>query len=68
MVFGQQPTNATAGIAISPPVTVKVEDKFGNLVTTDGSTVSLKLSSGTFAGGSATTSAAAASGVASFAR
>src|SRR5262249_49857416 len=35
LVFGQQPTDATAGGAISPAVTVLVEDPFGNVVTID---------------------------------
>src|SRR5207245_2338609 len=64
--FGQQPTNATAGVAISPAVTVRVEDAFNNVVTSDGSTVTLTLSSGTFAGGSTTATAAASGGVATF--
>src|SRR5262249_38573581 len=51
LIFGQQPTNATAGVAISPAVTVMVEDAFGNVVTSDSSTVTLTLSSGTFASG-----------------
>ena len=50
VVFGQQPTNTTAGVAITPAVTVKVEDAYGNVITTDTSTVTLTLSSGTFAG------------------
>ena len=51
VVFGQQPTSTTAGNAISPAVTVKVEDPYNNVVTTDRSTVTLTLSSGTFDGG-----------------
>jgi hypothetical protein len=35
LVFGQQPTNATAGAALSPSVTVRLLDQFNNLVTTD---------------------------------
>src|SRR5262249_7256960 len=66
VVFGQQPTNATAGVAISPAVTVKVEDTFNNVVTSNSSTVTLTLSSGTFEGGSTTATAAASSGVATF--
>jgi hypothetical protein len=66
VVFGQQPTNATAGVALSPAVTVKVEDTFGNVVTGDNSTVTLTLSSGTFEGGFTTATAAASSGVATF--
>jgi hypothetical protein len=33
--FDVQPANATAGVAISPAVTVNVDDKYGNLVTGD---------------------------------
>ncbi|MCC6398707.1 MAG: T9SS type A sorting domain-containing protein [Bacteroidetes bacterium] len=35
MTFGQNPTNAVAGVPIVPPITVRVEDAAGNLVTTD---------------------------------
>jgi hypothetical protein len=35
LAFGQQPTNATANSLISPSVTVRVLDAFGNLVTAD---------------------------------
>jgi hypothetical protein len=66
LVFGQQPTNATAGVAISPAVTVNVEDAFGNVVTTDNSTVTLMLNGGTFAGGSTTATATASNGVVTF--
>ncbi len=66
LVFGQQPTNAKAGAAISPAVTVKVEDAYGNVVTSDSSTVTLKLSSGTFASGSSTATATTSNGVATF--
>src|SRR5271157_4458049 len=66
VVFGQQPTDAVAGVAISPAVTVEVEDKYDNVVTTDTSTVTLTLSSGTFEGGSTTLTAVASSGIATF--
>jgi ELWxxDGT repeat protein len=66
LTFIQQPTTTTAGKAISPAVTVTVEDPYGNVVTSDSSTVTLTLSSGTFSGGSATASTAASGGVASF--
>ena len=58
--------NATAGVAISPAVTVKVEDTYSNVVTSNSSTVTLTLSSGTFASGSSTATATASSGVATF--
>ncbi len=66
LAFAQQPSNAVAGQAIAPAVQAAVEDQFGNLVTTDGSTVTVTLSSGTFEGGSATVSAPASGGVATF--
>src|SRR5581483_6795218 len=37
--FGMAPSNATAGVAMNPAVTVRVLDQFGNLVTTDTSSV-----------------------------
>jgi hypothetical protein len=64
--FVQQPTGATAGTAISPPVTVTVEDANGNTATGDTSTVTLTLSSGTFSNGASTASASAVNGVATF--
>jgi streptogramin lyase len=66
VVFGQQPTDGVAGVAINPAVTVKIEDQYNNLVTTDGSTVTLTLSGGTFEGGSSTITAVASGGVAIF--
>ena len=39
--FSQQPTNATAGVVISPAVTVRIEDAFDNLVTTSTDSVGL---------------------------
>ena len=66
IVFGQQPTNAVAGVAISSAVTVKVEDQYHNVVTADNSTVTLTLSSGTFEGGSSKVTAVASSGTATF--
>src|SRR5262249_37741656 len=35
IVFGQQPTNAIAGAPQNPPVTVMIEDQFGNIETGD---------------------------------
>ncbi len=66
LAFTQQPNDAVAGSAISPSVGVAVEDPYGNVVTSDGSTVTLSLSPGTFAGGSSTISATANAGVATF--
>jgi hypothetical protein len=65
LVFGQQPTNTTAGNAISPAVTVQIQDQFGNLTSSTAS-VTLTLNTGTFSGGSNTASASAVSGVATF--
>src|SRR5262249_33429262 len=63
LAFLQPPPAAgTAGAAFA--VKVAVEDKFGNVVTTDSSTVTLTLSSGTFANGSTTVNVQAVKGVA----
>ena len=53
LVFVQQPPDALAGTALNPGVTVAVEDRFGNVVTDDTSTLTLKIGDGpgTFEGG-----------------
>ena len=66
LVFDQQPSSVTAGVAIAPAPSVLIEDAYGNVVTGDNSVVTLTLSGGTFDGGSNTTTAHAASGVATF--
>jgi hypothetical protein len=66
VAFVQQPSNATSGAAITPAVTVAVEDANGNIINGDTSTVTLTLSSGTFAGGGNTATASAVNGVATF--
>ena len=66
LAFTQQPSDTTAGAMVVPPVTVAVEDQFGNTITADNSTITLTLGSGTFASGSDTVTATAASGVATF--
>ena len=66
VVFGQQPMSAAPGAAIAPAVTVKVEDAFDNVVSNDGSTVTLTLSGGALEGGSSTVAATTSSGVATF--
>src|SRR5262249_49140065 len=66
LAFLQQPTSANAGVAISPAVTVAVEDINGNTVPIDSSAVTLTLSSGTFANGSDTVTGSAVNGVATF--
>jgi hypothetical protein len=62
----QPPATGTAGVALSPAITVAVEDQFGNLVTSDNSTVTLTLSSGTFSNASTTVAVAAVGGVATY--
>src|SRR5262249_36008277 len=67
LAFGQQPSNATAGVTLSPAVTLQVLDPFNNLVTTDTSSVTVALGSnpggGTLSG---TVTVAAVGGVATF--
>jgi hypothetical protein len=68
LVFIQQPSTTVAGAVISPAVTVWVEDAYGNLVTSNTSTVTLTLATypaGASLGG--TRSVAAVGGVATFA-
>jgi hypothetical protein len=67
IVFTQNPTNATAGVAIAPSVVVSVKDAFNAVVTTYTGNVTLAI--GTNPGGSAlagTTTVAAVAGVATF--
>ncbi len=63
LAFAQQPSNATAGVGNSPAITVNVEDQFGNIATTDNSTVTLTVNSGPQSG---TLTTAAVNGVATF--
>jgi uncharacterized repeat protein (TIGR03803 family) len=63
LVFNQQPTAVNAGQALGT-ITVNVEDAFGNLITTDNSTVSMIVSGGATLSG--TTTAVASGGVATF--
>jgi subtilase family serine protease len=66
--FGQQPTSAVAGTAISPAVTVQVLDANNNIVTTD-QTDSITVAIGTNPGGgvlSSTTTITVSAGVATF--
>jgi hypothetical protein len=64
LVFVQQPpATTTAGTAISPSVTVYVEDQYGNVVTNNSSSVTI--SGTTFTGGS-TLTVSAINGVATF--
>ena len=66
VVFGQEPSNTSTGDPISPAVTVKVEDAFGNVVTSDNSSVTLTLSTGVFEGNSNAATMTAVNGVATF--
>ena len=66
VAFTTQPSNVAAGSNITPAVQVSIEDTNGNVVTGDTSTVTLTLSSGTFASGSNTATAVASGGVATF--
>jgi hypothetical protein len=67
VAFGAGPSNTPAGQIIAPALTVQVEDSLGNLVSSDGSSVTLALGAnaagGTLAG---TVTVAAVSGVATF--
>src|SRR5205823_1978977 len=67
LAFLGQPSNTVTGVLISPAVTVQVFDQFGNLVTTDGSNVTVALR-GNPSGGtlSDTLTVAAVGGVAPF--
>ena len=51
LAFTTQPSDTAAGANITPAVQVSVEDANNNVVAGDSSTVTLTLSSGTFAGG-----------------
>ena len=69
LAFAQEPTGAMVSAAIAPPILVNVEDKFGNVVTSNNSLVTLKIKKGTgpvgaFIGGTLTEGAA--EGVATF--
>ena len=66
LVFVQQPSSAAAGATISPPVTVQVQDVFGNNVDTQGIAVTLTLSSGTGTLSGTTTHTTSATGLATF--
>jgi alpha-tubulin suppressor-like RCC1 family protein len=67
LAFGQQPAPTVAGQPITPAVTVKVVDQFGNVVTTSGASITVSLAANP---GSATLSGTATqtaqAGVATF--
>ena len=63
LVFTTEPSNGSAGQALAP-ITVSVEDKFGNVITTDNtSQVQLTLSANTLNG---TTTQTVVNGVATY--
>ena len=67
LVFGQQPTDATAGVAISPAITIRALDGSGNLATGFAGSVAIAIANN--AGGGAltgTTNVTAVAGVATF--
>ncbi|MGH9262462.1 MAG: S8 family serine peptidase, partial [Acidimicrobiales bacterium] len=69
VAFGQQPTNTTAGAAVTPAVTVKILDAVGNLVPVN-NPVALAIESGTGTAGATLTgggAVAAVGGIATFA-
>jgi len=67
LVFGQQPTDTAVTAAITPAVTVILEDAGGNTVTTANNLVSMVIGTNTTGGTlSGTTAKAASSGVATF--
>ena len=66
LAFVQPPTNAVAGAAISPAVTVQLRDTYGNDVTNAGVPVSVSLSSGSGTLSGTTTNLTSASGLATF--
>lgn len=46
LAFNQQPSAATAGNVVAPPITVDIENPAGSIVTTDTSNVTLAIASG----------------------
>src|SRR6184192_1564210 len=70
LVFTTQPSNATAGATLTPPVQVLAQDAAGNTVPSFTGTVTVAITPGTGTSGAAlagTTTVAAVNGVASFA-
>src|SRR5439155_1979274 len=65
LVFGVQPSTTLAGSAISPAVTVIVQDQFGNTVTSSSSSVTITSTTTAF-DGTSTLAVNASSGVATF--
>jgi hypothetical protein len=65
MVYGVQPSDVTAGVADSPSIVVDIEDQFGNIVTSDSSSVTIAVATGPGLP-TGTLTATASSGVATF--
>jgi uncharacterized protein YjdB len=66
LTFATQPSNATAGVAITPAIQVQLKDSFGNIVPSS-ATVTLTVTGGAGDGGGATgLSVSAVNGVATF--
>jgi uncharacterized repeat protein (TIGR01451 family) len=66
LAFGQQPTNVHINTAISPAVTVLVEDQNGNLLSSSNASVTLSQYSGPGSGLNGVLTASAVNGVATF--
>ena len=67
LVFGQQPTSAVAGVAISPSVTVRILDAGNNLVTSASNSISIAIQNNAGGGSlSGTLSHNASGGIATF--
>ena len=66
--FVQQPTTTQAGTAISPALTVQVQDQYSNAVADSGATVAMTVSTGpgSFTGTSTTSAITNGSGLATF--
>ncbi len=67
LAFGQQPGAVETGIALSPPVTVEVQDAGGNRVTTANTAVTIALASANGSTLSGTLTVMAVNGLATFA-
>jgi hypothetical protein len=65
LVIMETPDSGTAGTALSS-LQIAVEDQFGNIVTSNTSTITVTVSSGGSFGSSSTTKVAAVSGIATF--
>jgi hypothetical protein len=68
LFISTQPTSVTAGVAISPAITVAIQDKYGNLASTNSSPVTITVASGptTSFAASSVLKVAASAGIATF--